>query len=285
MALDLPHDQRFQTTMDRLESLRQVSSRGTEYWFARQIKDVLGYAEWRNFTAVIERARSSMQANGIQPSHHIVAVNRMMRTGRGGARNDGDFFLSRAACYLIAMNGDPSKPEVAAAQSYFAVQTRARELETHAAEDLKRIELREKVKESFKTVSGVAKWAGVPNERQPVFHDARYQGLYGMSRRDMMTRKGMKPKENPFDRMGALELSANDFQMNLAAETIQEEGTRNEMNTIRKNREVAKKVRKTMLDSGSRPPEELPPAEPIGRVAKRLKSNNQLPKMPKDSNV
>ena len=280
MARELPADPKYHDTMARLENLRRVSGSGSEYWFAREIQTVLGYSEWRNFNNVMERAEASMLSNEIMPSHHIVETTRMMEVGKGAKRQERDFFLSRAACYLIAMNGDPSKPEIAAAQAYFAVQTRAREIESDAVEDEKRLELREKVKESFKAVSGAAKQAGVPNAKQPIFHDARYRGLYGMSAREMKSSKGMKQKDNPFDHMGALELSANDFQMNLAAETIDKEEIRGETRAIRKNEEVARKVRQTMIDSGSRPPEELPLAEPIGNVRKRLKSKKKLTRDP-----
>lgn len=280
MASELPADPKYHDTMARLESLRRVSGSGSEYWFAREIQAVLGYSEWRNFNNVMDRAEASMLSNEIMPSHHIVETTRMMEVGKGAKRRESDFFLSRAACYLIAMNGDPSKPEIAAAQAYFAVQTRAREIESDAVEDEKRLELREKVKESFKAVSGAAKQAGVPNAKQPIFHDARYRGLYGMSAREMKSSKGMKQKDNPFDHMGALELSANDFQMNLAAETIDKEEIRGETSAIRKNEEVARKVRQTMIDSGSRPPEELPLAEPIGNVRKRLKSKKKLAQEP-----
>ena len=280
MAPRLPVDPKYQDTMARLEDLRRVSDSGSEYWFAREIQTVVGYSEWRNFTRVVDRARSSMKASGITPSHHIVETTKMMEVGKGAMRQDRDFFLSRAACYLIAMNGDPSKPEIAAAQAYFAVQTRAREVENISAEDEKRLELREKVKESFKEVSGVAKQAGVKNEKQPIFHDARYRGLYRMSNREMKKIKGINPRDNPFDHMGALELSANDFQMNLAAETIRKEGVRGEESAIRKNKEVAERVRQTMIDSGSRPPEELPLAEPIKNVAKRIKSKKKLTQDP-----
>ena len=279
MAPELPSDPKYHDTMARLESLRRVSRSGTEYWSAREIQKVLGYSEWRSFNGVVDRARSSMEANGILPSHHIVEATKMMEVGKGAMRQNRDFFLSRAACYLIAMNGEPSKPEIAAAQAYFTLQTRAREVESNA-KDEKRLELREKVKKSFKAVSGVAKQAGVANSKQPIFHDARYRGLYGMSAREMKSAKGLNFNDNPFDRMGALELSANDFQMNLAKETIYEEGIRGESRVIRKNEEVAKKVRKTMIDSGSRPPEELPLAEPIKNVAKRLKSRKKLPQDP-----
>ena len=280
MALDLPADPKYQDTMARLERLRRVSGSGAEYWLAREIQTVLGYSEWRNFIKAVKRSRASLEANGIEPSHHIVETTRMMEVGKGAMRQNRDFFLTRGACYLIAMNGHPDKPEIAAAQSYFAVQTRAREVENISAEDEKRLELREKVKESFKEVSGVAKQAGVRNEKQPIFHDARYRGLYKMSSREMKEFKGINPKDSPLDHMGALELSANDFQMNLAAETIRKEGVRGQESAIRKNKEVGERVRQTMVDSGSRPPEKLPPAEPIKNVAKRLKSKKKLPEGP-----
>ena len=276
MVSDLPRSPAFRSTMDDLEKLRQVSRGGSEYWFARDIQGALGYREWRGFERVMDRARSSMLSNGVSPSHHIVETTRMMRIGNDGRRRERDFFLSRAACYLIAMNGDPSKHEIAAAQAYFAVQTREREIETSANEDEKRLDLREKIKKSHKNVSKIASRAGVTNRKQPIFHDARYHGLYGMSAKEMKNRKGIRQKDVAFDYMGALELSANDFQMNLAAETIEKESVRGEANVIQKNRQVAQRVRRTMIDSGSRPPEELPIAEPIKSIAKRLKKNKKL---------
>ena len=268
MPPEISQSPMYRSTMDRLEDLRRISGRGSEYWLARDIQEALGYKEWRSFERVIDRARASMLANQVSPSHHIVETTRMMVIGNDGRRSERDFFLSRAACYLIAMNGDPSKPEIAAAQAYFAVQTRKREVESVASEDEKRLDLRQKITESFKRVSRIASKAGVTSPRQPIFHDARYHGLYEMSGRDVKNRKGIRQKDNPFDHMGALELSANDFQMNLAAETIQQEEIRGETAAIRKNRQIGARVRQTMIESGSRPPEDLPAAEPIKNVAR-----------------
>ena len=219
----LPGNPKFNKTMSLLEGLKRSAENGTEYWFARELQVLLGYHEWRNFEGVIERAASSLSASGTAPSHHIVEVNKKVKLGSGAQRDRKDYFLSRGACYLIAMNGDPSKPEIAAAQSYFATQTREREIETEISGDEKRLALREKTKKSFKAVSGAAKEAGVKNTSQARFHDARYLGLYGMPGRSVKAAKGLDPKENTFDRMGTLELSANDFQMNLAAETLSKE--------------------------------------------------------------
>lgn len=272
MPTDMPQRSEYQTTMQRLEAARRKTDAGSEYWFGREVQDILGYVEWRNFEGVVDKARASMAASKVDPSHHIVEVTKRVGAGSGSTVARGDFFLSRAACYLVAMNGDPAKPEIAASQAYFASQTRSRELEQQAAEDGKRLEKRENVTASFKAVSGVAKSAGVKNTSQARFHDARYVGLYGQSARRVKDDKGINTKENHFDRMGALELSAHEFQMNLAAETIQKYGVRGEDRVIAKNREIAGKVRQTMIDSGSRPPEELPAAEPIKEVVKRVKS-------------
>lgn len=221
---DIEPDPRYGNTLERLEKHRRVADVGVEYWFAREIMEVFGYVDWRNFTGAVDRARNSLVTGGTTASHHIVETTRMVEVGSGSQRSVADFFLTRGACYLIAMNGDTTKPEIAAAQAYFAV--RAREAETKAIldEDEKRLGLREKVKSSFKTVSGVAQEVGVATTKQALFHDARYKGMYGMSRREVMNMKGLDQKENPFDRMGALELSANDFQMNLAARVLIEIG-------------------------------------------------------------
>jgi DNA-damage-inducible protein D len=268
---DVPVDPEYAAVMSSLEAKRRVADVGSEYWFARDIMEVLGYVDWRNFEGAVERARSSLLSGGTEPSHHIVETNRLMRRSDGSQISVTDFFLSRGACYLVAMNADPKKKEVAAAQAYFAVRARQAEVRLQEAEDGKRLDLRDKIKESFKTVSGVAKEAGVGGQAQALFHDARYQGLYNMPRRQMMQRKGIGERENPFDRMGALELSANDFQMNLAAKVIKEEHVRGEAAAIKKNKEIAQRVRKTMIDSGSKAPEELTAEEPIKEVQKRVK--------------
>lgn len=260
----------YRSTIERLEAVRRQGSNGQEYWMAREIHSVLGYLVWDKFDPVIARAAASFTANKIDPSHHIAQTSKMMEVGMGGKREGVDYFLSRAACRLIAMNGDPSKAEIAAAQAYFVVQTHRMEQQDAQSNDEKRLEEREKVTHSFKAASSAAKNAGVPGPKQGLFHNARYEGLYGMTSTQYRERKGVG-SDNPFDRMGLLELSANDFQMNLAAEKIEKEKIRGEAAAIGTNKKIAQRVRQTMLDSGV-VPENLPIEEPIKEVQKRLKA-------------
>ena len=125
MANDRVNSPQFHSTMERLEALRHVTSGGVEFWMARQIDPVLGYEVWARFLNVIGRVKISFTNNrNRSSSHHIAQTSKMMGVGRGAQVEGNDFYLSRAACYLLAMNGDPSKAEIAAAQAYFAIKTR-----------------------------------------------------------------------------------------------------------------------------------------------------------------
>lgn len=268
MASELQKTPMYRHTMHRLEQEKRTTSQGDEYWLAREIYKILGYAEWDSFQAVIVRAETAITNNGGDPSHHIRHTTKMVGLGGGAKRRVPEAFLSRGACYLIAMNGDPSKPEIAGAQQYFAIQARTAELAQNEAVDRKRIELREKVKEATKRVSNVAKDAGV--ERYALFHNARFQGLYNMNKSEVDRVKGLQG-ENLFDRAGALELAAHEFQMQLAATKIVNEGISGEEKAIAANLEVAKDVRRTVSKQGVEL-EKLPlEREPIREVQKRLK--------------
>jgi DNA-damage-inducible protein D len=209
--LDIPEPHRH--TMERLNAAKHISEHGIEYWLARQIGPILGYERWDGFEPVIRRAMDAMQESGADPSHQIRLASKMMARGNGAQQPSRDYYLTRGACYLVALNGDPSKPEVAAAQVYFAVQTRRMEQVESLSEDQRRLELRDKVADSFKSVSSVAQRAGVRNERQAIFHEQRYRGLFDARGADVKAAKGLNEGEKILDRAGPLELSAHDFQI------------------------------------------------------------------------
>ena len=124
------------------ESLKQANQHGAEFWSARDLQPLLGYTQWRRFEGAIQKAITSCEQSGNESAHHFASAGKMVQVGSGSQREVPDFQLSRFACYLIAQNGDPRKPEIALAQKYFAIQTRRQELSDQQAADLERLELR-----------------------------------------------------------------------------------------------------------------------------------------------
>jgi len=174
--LPMPSDG--QTQAKSFEQMKRVNPHGAEYWSARDLQVLLGYSQWRRFEEAITRAITSCSQSGNDPAHHFAGAGKMIAIGKGGSREVPDFHLSRFACYLIAQNGDPRKPEIAFAQKYFAIQTRRQELTDAHVRDQERLELRKQVTEEFKALSGAARDAGVKNVTFGVFHDAGYKGQH-----------------------------------------------------------------------------------------------------------
>jgi DNA-damage-inducible protein D len=142
------------------------------------LQTLLGYTQWRRFDQAIQRALGSCAESGNPTDNHFAGAGKMVSIGSGSGRELDDVHLSRFACYLIAQNGDPRKPEIALAQQYFAIQTRRQELNDQAAADRERLELRKQASQEFKALSSAAQLAGVQSRMFGVFHDAGYKGMY-----------------------------------------------------------------------------------------------------------
>jgi len=253
------------------ENLKQVNQHGAEYWTARELQPLLGYKQWRGFAKAIGKAITSCKQSGNDPGHHFARARKPIVGGKGAVQEVDDCLLSRFACYLIAQNGDPRKPEIAEAQKYFAVQTRRQELTDALAADLERLEMRKQTSEEFKALSGAARDAGVQDRMFGVFHDAGYKGLYGgLGNQDIKARKRIPPKEQLMDRMGTTELAANQFRMTQARDKLAREGIRDQQRAIQAHNQVGKEVRDAIKRIGGTLPENIPPAEHIKRVAKRI---------------
>ncbi|MBI5437841.1 MAG: DNA damage-inducible protein D [Nitrosomonadales bacterium] len=263
------------------EQLKQSNDHGAEFWSARDLQPLLGYTQWRRFEDAVKRALTSCEQSGNNPEHHFAGAGKMIEVGKGGAREVDDYQLSRFACYLIAQNGDPRKPEIAYAQKYFAIQARKQELSEQLAADQERLELRKQTSEEFKMLSGAARQAGVQDKMFGVFHDAGYRGLYGGLGGDAIkARKNIPAKEQLLDRMNATELAANQFRMTQTRDKLARENTNNQQQAIRTHEEVGKEVRAAIERIGGTLPEQIPPAEHIKEVEKRIK--NSVPKMELD---
>jgi len=254
-------------------SIKQTNEHGAEYWSARDLQLLLGYSQWRRFEQAIERAITSCEQSGNRPDYHFAGAGKMVGLGSGSQRTVEDYHLSRFACYLIAQNGDPRKPEIAQAQKYFAVQARRQELNDQATADMERLELRKQTAEEFKALSGAAQDAGVQSKMFGVFHDAGYKGLYGGIGRDAIKqRKAIPEKDNLLDRMNATELAANQFRLTQTRDKLAREGVRNQSQAIQTHEQVGKEVRDAIKRIGGTLPENIPPAEHIKEVEKRVKT-------------
>jgi DNA-damage-inducible protein D len=260
------------------EGLKHSNEHKAEFWSARDLQSLLGYSQWRRFEDAVKRAITSCEQSGNNPEHHFADAGKPIIGGRGAVQTVDDYQLSRFACYLIAQNGDPRKPEIAYAQKYFAIQARKQELSEQLTADHERLELRKQTSEEFKALSGAARQAGVQDKMFGVFHDAGYKGLYGGLGGDAIKiRKNIPAKEQLLDRMTATELAANQFRMTQTRDKLARENINNQQQAIHTHEAVGKEVRAAIERIGGTLPEQIPPAEHIKEVEKRIK--NSVPKM------
>ena len=267
-----------QSPIKFLEEIRKRNSRGIDYWHARDLQKLLGYVEWRNFKDAVKRARMACESSGGTPSHHFGDITRMVFLGSDAKRETDDIVLTRYACYLIAINGDPSKPEIAASQTYFAIQTRKQELAEQSGEIEDRLELRDRVRDANKYLNSAAKEVGVNN--YAFFHDAGYKGLYGgIGKADIMQRKDINPKEDLLDCIGRAELAANEFRITQTELTLRREQVKGQQNAENTHHGVGSEVRNTIEKLGGTMPEDLPSAPPI----KQLNGKRKPKELPSSS--
>ena len=229
---------------------------------------MLGYESLNGFRKAIERAMMAFTSLNIPVFDNIVQTPREM-----DGKVFADYKLSRFACYLVAMNGDPKKPQVAVAQAYFVQWAEACRLYLEQADGVERVAIRAEISEHERTLSGTAKMAGVID--YALFQNAGYRGLYNMDLWQIRRRKGVPQGRSPLDFMGKTELAANLFRVTQTEEKIRAERIRGQRPLEQTAEDVGRKVRRTMVEISGRRPEELPPAEDIKQVHKKLKSSHR----------
>ncbi|HAZ20785.1 MAG TPA: DNA damage-inducible protein D [Firmicutes bacterium] len=258
------------------ESIKHVNEFGQEYWFARELQSILEYIQWRRFHETIERAKLACMNSGYKAEDHFADVGKMVAIGSGTERTIDDIMLSRYACYLIVMNGDPRKEVIAVGQTYFAVKTRQQELIENyeqLSEDQKRLAIRNEMIAHNKSLAQAAQMAGVETPQEyAVFQNRGYQGLYGgLGMRDIHASKGLKKSQKILDHMGSTELAANLFRATQTDEKLRRDNVTGRQAAYNTHYGVGVKVRQTIQDLGGTMPEDLPvPEKSISQIEKEI---------------
>ena len=264
------------------EDIKHIDERGDEFWYARDLQTVLDYSEWRNFENVIEKARTACRNSNNSVSDHFVDVNKMITLAKTAERGVQDYRLSRYACYLIVMNGDPRKEVIAVGQTYFAVKTRQQELIDHydqLSEDQKRLAIRNEMIAHNKSLAEAAKEAGVETAQEyAIFQNKGYQGLYGgLGAKEIHERKKLAKSQKILDHMGSTELAANLFRATQTDEKLRRENIKGKIKAVETHYEVGRKVRQTIRELGGTMPENLPtPKKSIQQIEQEQERDHQL---------
>jgi DNA-damage-inducible protein D len=257
--------------LDKFESACYEIS-NIECWSARELQEILGYKDWRNFEKVLEKAKEACQNAEISISDHFVETNKMVELGSGSKREIADTALTRYACYLIAQNGDASKNEIAFAQTYFAVQTRKQEIIEQRLLDIARISARDKLSKSEKKLSGIIYERGIDEKTFGIIRSKGDNALFGgFSTLEMKKKLGIAESKPLADFLPTLTLKAKDFAAELTSHNVVEKDLKGEQKISKEHIDNNLAVRKMLLERGVKP-ENLPPAEDISKVKRRLES-------------
>ncbi len=242
------------------ESIKHINEYGNEYWYARELQTMLGYKEWRLFSAVIEKAQIACSQSNNSINSNFGVYPKIVKTGVS-TKTIIDYKLSRYACYLIVQNANPKFEAVALGQTYFAVQTRKMELSeeeySQLTEDEKRLYRRRQTKDGNKILYKIAREKGVKNFDR--FTNAGYKGLYnGETANAIAKRKGLRYREDILDNMNSVELGANIFRITQTEALLEKQEEPNEQVATNTHYKVGKAVRDTIKNLGGTMPENLP---------------------------
>jgi DNA-damage-inducible protein D len=259
-----------QSHISPFEQIKKINPQtGDEFWSSRDFAAVLGYADYRNFEDVIEKAKLACKNSGHNLEDHFGEVTDMIALGKGAKRTVKTILMSRYACYLAIQNADPRKEIVALGQTYFAVQTRKQELaEQQLLESDRRLLLRDELKQHNSKLADAAKDAGVTEPIDyAIFQNHGYRGLYnGLDQAGIHRRKGLKKSQKILDHMGSAELAANLFRATQAEEKLRRDKVQGKAAANATHFAVGAKVRQTIKELGGTMPEDLPTADSIKKL-------------------
>ena len=284
--MDIQKINQYKNSFDSIaKSIADDNGEPMEVWYARELQTVLGYVRWENFSVAISRAIESCNTQGIIVEDHFREVTKMITIAKGAQRSVQDYMLTRYACYIIAQNGDPKKEEIAFAQSYFAIQTRNAELIEERLQLISRLETRERLRSSEKQLSQNIYQRGVDDKGFGRIRSKGDTALFGgVNTEQMKKRLGVKSGALA-DYLPTLTIAAKNLATEMTNYNVEQKDLQGEAPITGEHIQNNQSVRRMLLDRGIRP-EELPAAEDIKKVERRVareeklleKSTKKLPK-------
>ncbi|SEA80182.1 DNA-damage-inducible protein D [Xylanibacter ruminicola] len=284
--MDIQKIEQYKSAFDAIvEVVKDEDGNDIEVWYARELQKVLGYARWENFILAIGRAIESCKTLGVSVDDHFREVTKMIALAKGAQRDVQDFMLTRYACYLIAQNGDPKKDEIAFAQSYFAIQTRRAELIEERLNQIARLNTRERLRASEKQLSRNIYQRGVDDKGFGRIRSKGDSALFGgLTTEQMKKRLGIKSGALA-DYLPTLTIAAKNLATEMTNYNVEQKDLYGETNIAAEHVQNNRSVRGMLGQRGIKP-EDLPPAEDIKKVERKVakdeklmqKSTSKLPK-------
>jgi len=263
-----------QSLTNNFESFATKTDDGVEFWLARDLQKLLGYTQWRNFAAVIEKAKTSCRTSKQTVEYHFADVSKTIDMPKGARKEIDDIMLTRYACYLVAQNGDSKKEEIAFAQTYFAVQTRKAEIIEQKLLEFERVQARNKLKETEKELSQVIFEQTKSDRNFALIRSKGDQALFNRTTKQMKARWNIKPSKPLADFMPTILLKAKDFATEITIFNAKQNQMNTENQISREHITNNKSVRNTLISRGITP-ENLPSEEDVKKVERKLNSENK----------